>query len=170
MTLPSTTGTEDWKDWISTNFLTASLLAQLVKCLDTDELVTATADIIWEARKYYQTLYSVDDILEDDIEALLTNVPSNAVLNSSQQEMLDADPTESEIMSVVDDTPSGKSPGLDSIPFEVYHYIFTTFYSARTLFSRVLKDTFTTRSYPTSWEQPRMVLLFKKGDPTLLSN
>ncbi|KAI9366352.1 hypothetical protein BD770DRAFT_2973 [Pilaira anomala] len=84
------------------------------------------------------------------VEALLTNVPSNAVFSPSQQEMLDADPTESEIMSVVDDTPNGKSPGLDGIPFEVYHYIL--FCTARTLFSRVLKDAFTIGSYPTLLE------------------
>lgn len=142
---------------------------QAVKCAATGELVTNTTDILSEARIFYSDLYSPDDIDSTAIESLLQNIPNTAILNNIQSDAIDAIPTEKEYLEVVNHSPLGKSPGLDGLPFELYRYLFKEFKSVRDLFLEVLKDAFN-GIFPVTLKQTRTVLLFKKGDPTLLSN
>jgi hypothetical protein len=58
---------------------------------------------------------------------------------------------------------------MDGIPFEVYHYLAGRSRPFLDLLVAVLGDAFS-GVFPSSWQQTRMVLLFKKGDPELLSN
>ncbi|KAI9358536.1 hypothetical protein BD770DRAFT_310807, partial [Pilaira anomala] len=48
---------------------------QAIRCRDTDDLATATIDIIREARNYYSTLYSSEPISEAATDFLLDNIP-----------------------------------------------------------------------------------------------
>jgi endonuclease/exonuclease/phosphatase family metal-dependent hydrolase len=142
---------------------------QAVVSHTTGDLVTSTADILQEAHHFYRDLYSPTSVDDSSIETLLSNVPTDALLSDAQVQSLDQVPTGSELIAVIKHAPNNKSPGLDGLPFEVYKYLFDRFPSVTALFTQILVDAFN-GSIPPSWLQTRMVLLFKKGDPTLLSN
>ena len=84
-------------------------------------------------------------------------------------ETLSSPPTMGELLSVVEHTPTAKSPGLDGIPFELYRHIFMQYPSVLSFFLEVVQKAFV-GDIPPSWQKTRMVLLFKKGDPHLLAN
>jgi hypothetical protein len=142
---------------------------QAIKSSTTGELVTSTADILKEARRFYQNLYTPERIDNFAVDSLLHNIPADVKVDEQQFKSLDADPSIEELLSVVNHAPPNRSPGLDGIPFEVYKYLFTKFPQVRSLFLQVLVDAYH-GTIPISWKQTRMVLLFKKGDPTSLSN
>lgn len=142
---------------------------QAVHCEDTGELVTETADILKEARIFYERLYTPDETDDVATSLLLDNIPAEVSITAHQRDTIDRTPTTTEIMDIIEHTPSGKSPGLDGIPFEVYKYLFKEFRQVGNLFTAIMKDAFE-GIFPDSWMQTRMVLLYKKGDPTLLSN
>ncbi|KAG2198156.1 hypothetical protein INT46_000593 [Mucor plumbeus] len=60
-------------------------------------------------------------------------------------------------------------PGLDGLPFELYQYLAGSCSDFLDLLVDVLSDAFN-GVFPPSWQQTRMVLLFKKDDPQLLVN
>jgi endonuclease/exonuclease/phosphatase family metal-dependent hydrolase len=115
---------------------------QAIKSSTTGATVTSTADILKEAHRFYSTLYTPEDIDTDAVESLLQNIPESIKLDERQFALMDADPSDAELLSVVNHTPSNKSPGLDGIPFEVYKYLFTKFPRIRSLFLQVLIDAF----------------------------
>lgn len=135
----------------------------------TGDLATSTSDILKEAHFFYSTLYSPSSVDNSAIENLLRHIPPDALLSATQVQSLDQVPTNFELSSVLQHTPNHKSPGLDGLPFEVYKYLFDRFPVAKDLFLQILDDAFH-GTIPPSWLQTRMVLLYKKGDPTLLSN
>jgi hypothetical protein len=147
---------------------TSAMTIQSLKCSTTGEVLVDAADILKEARGFYQKLYTPDDVDAEAIDSLLAAIPPEVVLSSSDAEMLTALPDANLVLSVLAHAPKSRSPGLDGLPFEVYYYL-TKFRPFLDLFVAILGDAFL-GVFPQSWQQTRMVLLYKKGDPQLLSN
>lgn len=74
-----------------------------------------------------------------------------------------------DLLDLVAHTPSGRSPGLDGLPFELYKHLAPRSNPFCSLLLQVIRDAFEGK-FPTSWSDTRMVLLYKKGDPELLGN
>lgn len=142
---------------------------QTLKCSRTGAVLTDTADIMQEARGFYQRLYTPDAIDLNAVDSLLGNIPPEAKLKDPDAKRLLETPSPDTILMLLNHTPKAKSPGLDGIPFEVYKYFALNSPAFLTLLTAVLSDALTGK-YPDSWKQTRMVLLFKKRDPELLSN
>jgi hypothetical protein len=66
-------------------------------------------------------------------------------------------------------SPWNKSPGPDGIPFELYQHVMAESEETESLFLQVLREAWT-GSFPCSWQQTGVVLLFKKDDPQSLKN
>jgi hypothetical protein len=142
---------------------------QSLKCSTTGSILVNAADIMKEARGFYKDLYTPDDIDAEAIDTLLASIPPEVVLSSAMSDALVKPPDAADILSLLKHAPKGKSPGLDGLPFEVYQYLVSRSVAFADLLLTILKDAFA-GIFPLSWQQTRMVLLFKKGDPLLLQN
>ena len=140
-----------------------------LRCSSTDAILQDIPGIMNEARLFYTNLYTPDAIDSSSVESLLSNVPGDACLSVLHQESLASSILIDDLMSLVGHSPVGKSPGLDGIPFEVYKYVVPRFPCVKTLLLSVLNIALT-GTFPVSWTQTRMVLLYKKGDPLFLKN
>ncbi|KAG2192841.1 hypothetical protein INT47_012370 [Mucor saturninus] len=120
---------------------------QSLKCSATGSVEVNSDDIIREARGFYQELYTPDLIGDAAVDSLLASIPDDVVLSPEDSD----------------------SPGLDGLPFEVYKYLFKFSADFRTMLLGILNDALI-GVFPTSWQQTRMVLLFKKGNPMLRKN
>ncbi|KAG1505919.1 hypothetical protein G6F52_012034 [Rhizopus delemar] len=142
---------------------------QSLRCSSTGSTLTTVGDIITEARNFYQKLYTPDAIDVDEVNRLLDAIPNETKISKQQAAALMSAPTEIDLIALLSHSPAGKSPGIDGIPFEVYKHLASTSKPFLDLFHRIVLDAFQ-GIFPPSWQQTRMVLLFKKGDPQLLSN
>ena len=66
-------------------------------------------------------------------------------------------------------TPKRRSPGKDGLPFELYPTLLAH-PEIRALFTGVVNDALAYGIFPTTWRETIMILLFKKGDASELSN
>ncbi|KAG2191927.1 hypothetical protein INT47_007552 [Mucor saturninus] len=136
------------------------------KCSATGSVLVNSDDIIREARGFYQELYTPDLIDDAAVDSLLARIPDDVVLSVEDSDSL-TDPILMDTrQDLVGHTPLGKSPGLDGLSFKVYKYLFKTSADFRTMLLGILNDVLIGVFAP-SWQQTRMVLLFKKGDPML---
>jgi hypothetical protein len=103
------------------------------------------------------------------IDSLLSSIPAETVLSSDETSSLLELPTRGDLLMLLSHAPKSKSPGLDGLPFELYSYLFQSSLPFGDLLVSVLQDAFG-GAFPSSWQQTRMVLLYKKGDPQLLAN
>ncbi|KAG2191895.1 hypothetical protein INT47_005342, partial [Mucor saturninus] len=142
---------------------------QSLKCSATGSVLVNSDDIIREARGFYQELYTPDLIDDAAVDSLLASIPDDVVLSPEDSDSLTDPILMDTLQDLVGHTPLGKSPGLDGLPFEVYKYLFKSSADFRTMLLGILNDALI-GEFPTSWQQTRMVLLFKKGDPMLLKN
>ncbi|CDS11845.1 hypothetical protein LRAMOSA11489 [Lichtheimia ramosa] len=141
---------------------------QSLKCSSGD-VIHDPQDIIREARQYYQQLYTPDPIHLADVQELLSTVPPTAKLSNSYATDMTNKISRLDLLDLLNRTPLGKSPGLDGIPFEVYRHLAPR----SSAFSSLLHDVINQAlegTFPHSWSDTRMVLLYKKGDPELLAN
>ena len=99
----------------------------------------------------------------------MATIPSNVGLTVTEQNQIVDPPTIDELQSLLQHAPSGKSPGLDGLPFELYQYLASQHTLFLHLLLAILRDAFSDY-LPASWQYTRMVLLHKKGDPTTLNN
>lgn len=92
-----------------------------------DVLVTNPQEILQEECEYFKTLYSNDAILESLNGVTEQNFPLNnvSVLSTSQQLSCEGEITEQELLEAINSFSSGKSPGIDGIPIEMYKIFFT---------------------------------------------
>lgn len=81
---------------------------------------TLRHSVIHEAQVFYRQLYSPDTIDDAAVNSLLNNLPPDTFLTTNQANSLTEKPNLATIDSLISHTPTGKSPGLDGIPFEVY--------------------------------------------------
>ena len=142
---------------------------QSIKSVTTGKLATTTGEILKEARSFYQKLYTPEEIDQTAVKALLTYIPSDCRLTTDEAATLEHYVTENELDSLIRHSPTGKSPGLDGIPFEMYQFLLEHFPKVKALLLNVMQQALDGK-YPQSWQQTRIVLLFKKGDPQLLKN
>lgn len=97
--------------------------------------------------EHYRSFYETN-ILQDNIR-----------LFGAGQESLDAEFTESEILSVLKKIKNKKSPGPDAIGNEIYKYIDNVDY-LQSLFNMILE----TECIPKDWSSSKITSIFKKGD------
>ncbi|KAJ8656559.1 hypothetical protein O0I10_007636 [Lichtheimia ornata] len=142
---------------------------QSLKSMDNGTTLTDSRAIIQETRRFYQRLYTPEDIDPTAIDQLLNNIPTDVKLSSSDTEDILSSLSKLDLIDLLDHTPLGKSPGLDGIPFEVYRHLAHRSPPFCSLLLTVIRQAFD-GNFPTSWLETRMVLLFKKGDPELLAN
>ena len=142
---------------------------QSLKCSATGSVLVNSDDIIREARGFYQELYTPDLIDDAAVDSLLASIPDDVVLSLEDSDSLTDPILMDTLQDLVGHTPLGKSPGLDGLPFEVYKYLFKSSADFRTMLLGILNDGLI-GVFPSSWQQTRMVLLFKKGAPMLLKN
>ncbi|CAO3611948.1 unnamed protein product [Mucor hiemalis] len=144
---------------------------QSLRCSSTGEVLVEAADILREARGFYQKLYTPEDIEVEAIDSLLDSVPSGVKVSSDAAGLLVLSPDRDTVLSLLAYAPKDRSPGLDGIPFEVYKYLASR--PKSDVFIQLLTDVLHDALlgvFPDSWQQTRMVLLFKKGDPLSLGN
>ncbi|OBZ81605.1 Transposon TX1 uncharacterized protein [Choanephora cucurbitarum] len=114
---------------------------------NTGASITTTSGMLREARSFYTALYTPDPIDQSAVNELPDSIPQSVVLSDEDQHMLLDLFVDDDLLASFKHSPTGKSPGLDSILCDALQF-----------------------SYTSSWNFTRMVLLFKKGDPTLLQN
>ena len=142
---------------------------QSLKCPQSNSVLSSQQDIIHAARSFYQQLYTPEEINLTVMDRLLANVPSTVKLSASDASLLTETLHMVDLLDLVAHTPSGKSPGLDGLPFELYKHLTARSTAFCTLLLQVIRDAFV-GNFPKSWSATRMVLLYKKGDPELLGN
>jgi hypothetical protein len=88
------------------------------------------ADIMNEARAFYQELYTPDNTVAEAIDPLLDSIPSVVTLSLAEADALinrpDAvinPPDSADIPLLPHHAPKGESPGLGGLPFEIYQYL-----------------------------------------------
>lgn len=142
---------------------------QSLKCPQSNSVLHRHHDIIQAARGFYQQLYTPDDMDSTALNQLLANVPAEVKLSDTDADDLIARLHIPDLIDLVSRTPTGKSPGLDGLPFELYRHLITRSKAFASLLLQVMRDAFD-GNFPPSWLKTRMVLLYKKGDPELLGN
>ncbi|KAG2191396.1 hypothetical protein INT47_004330, partial [Mucor saturninus] len=142
---------------------------QSLKCYATGSVLVNSDDIIREERGFCQELYTPDLIDDAAVDSLLASIPDDVELSPEDSDSLTDSILIDTLQNLVGHTPVGNSPGLDGLPFEAYKYLFKSLADFRTMLIGILNDALI-GVFPPSWQQTRMVLLFKKGDPMLLKN
>ena len=90
---------------------------------DQGDMVTNFKDILFEQKKYYENLYTEQEVnLEDDIlnnKFFITNnnIPT---LTENQKELCEGNITKDECMESIKSMENFKSPGIDGLPIEFY--------------------------------------------------
>lgn len=103
------------------------------------------------------------------IDTLLKNVPPDVCLSSLDADRLMETPRRDVVFSLLSHSPKYKSPGLDGLSFGLYQYLAVFLVKSFDLLVAVLGNAFSS-VVPPSWDQTRIMMLYKKGDPQLLIN
>jgi hypothetical protein len=72
------------------------------------------------AQSFYSSLFTSEPLNEEAIQTMISAIPTSAMLSKDDSAMLTAPFTTADLQDVVAHAPSGKSPGLDGLPFEIY--------------------------------------------------
>lgn len=130
---------------------------------------TDIGNIIKETRSYYKDLYNTEDVDIAAINVLTSNISDHNKLSSQDQNLLTADILQEDIINIIKHSPIHKSPGLDGLGFEFYKLILSMHPKLLELLTLIMNDALNGLQ-PTTWRETKMVLLYKKGDRTLLQN
>ena len=94
-----------------------------IHCLTTDQgIVRGKQEVQAEIHRYYSELYKAGpqvDLKSPECREFLDSVQHKKI-QGTDYEMLDAPITKREIKAALDKAPKGKTPGIDSIQYEVY--------------------------------------------------
>lgn len=142
---------------------------QSLRNLQTGAVFHESQDIITEAQAFYRQLYTPESIDLEDMEHLLSSIPSEIKLSMDAASDLLEKPSRLDLLDLIARTPLGKSPGLDGLPFEVYRHLAPRSLAFCSLLLQIIHQAID-GAFPRSWFDTRMVLLYKKGDPELLTN
>lgn len=135
----------------------------------TNTLTTSAEERLEVATGFYSHLYSCDPSDRDATNQLLDAIPPNAILSEQDNARLQGNVTSDEVEYVVGRTPLCKAPGKDGLPFELYRHILLIPWIME-LFTAILNEALTYATFPASWQETVMILLFKKGDASKLAN
>lgn len=142
---------------------------QSLKCSRTGRILRDPKALIETTRSFYEQLYTPEDIDTHAVDTLLNNIPTTVKVTTAAAADLIEPLTKMDLLDLLARTPTGKSPGLDGIPFEVYRHLAPRSSHFCSILLKVLQQAFD-GVFPCSWSETRMVLLFKKGDPEMLTN
>jgi hypothetical protein len=119
--------------------------------------------------RFYAQLYENKLSGPEAAHRLLSAVPHHSLLSDDQQALLSNHFSETEISHVINQRlGTGKAPGPDGLPSEFYHQFAAETSPILTfLFNYALEHPY---SWPHSFSESQICLLYKKGDPTSLSN
>jgi hypothetical protein len=126
-------------------------------------------DMIQTATDFYSWLYTPDPSDQQATDQLLCHLTSITPLQQQDNEGLLAPLDEDTLDRMLKHTPKFRSPGKDGLPFELYP-ILLAHSDIRALFLSVVNDALAHGLFPTTWLETIMILLFKKGDASLLAN
>ncbi|CDH61168.1 hypothetical protein RO3G_01611 [Lichtheimia corymbifera JMRC:FSU:9682] len=142
---------------------------QSLKCSSTGTTLRDPKELIATTRCFYENLYTPDDIDTQAVDSILANIPASVKIPTADAEDMIAPVHKVDLLDLLARTPTDRSPGLDGIPFEVYRHLAPRSSQFCALLLKVVQQAFN-GIFPTSWSETRMVLLYKKGDPELLTN
>ncbi|OAQ22912.1 hypothetical protein K457DRAFT_102211 [Linnemannia elongata AG-77] len=71
--------------------------------------------------------------------------------------------------AIIARTPLSRAPGQDGLPYELYRHFLKTPW-IRHLLVNILNDALLESTFPPSWQHTVMILLYKKGEASHLSN
>jgi hypothetical protein len=135
---------------------------------DTNQIHHTPVAMIQEASRFYTVLYTPTPSDGSETQQLLAQVPSQS-LSPNQKEQLTALMDHDYLASIVAHSPNRRSPGLDGLSFELYKFVVANHEPTADLLLEVMNDALS-GTFPASWKETKMVLLFKKGDRDLLAN
>lgn len=125
--------------------------------------------MIKTAMDFYSQLYTPDPSDQQATDQPLCHLISITPLQQQDNEGLLAPLDEDTLDGMLKHTPKFRSPGKDGLPFELYP-ILLAHSDICTLFLSVVNDVLAHGLFPTTWLEMIMILLFKKGDASLLTN
>lgn len=120
------------------------------------------------AQRFYQRLYSTDDVDDKSIGAYLNEVTPTSTLTEEDSDLLTAPITLQELQNHASRLSSQSSPGSDGLGYPYLALLFSIQKLGQlvlTVYSDALDSIF-----PESWQDIRVRLLPKKGDLSLLKN
>lgn len=136
---------------------------------DTNLLATLPTEMIATATKFYSTLYTPTPSCPTATTLLIQNLTHTIPLQEQHNTDLITKLSTTNLENLLKHTPKRRSPGKDGLPFEIYPLILSN-NTICDLFINVINDSLTLGTIPPSWLEMIMILLFKKGDPSELTN
>lgn len=121
------------------------------------------------AKQFYSKLYTPDPIDQGAIDTFLDAIPTTARVSPDRNKNIMAEFSSQEIEETTRHLASGKAPGKDGIPYEMYRILFTIPWITE-LFIKLANSALQRGNIPRSWKETVMILLFKKGESDRLGN
>ncbi len=116
------------------------------------------------AVEFYSGLFNAEQCDDESVADICQDLPK---LQPKQRETLDSDISLQELTDAVKQLSSGRSPGIDGITTDFYHYFWNVLGQD---FYEVVKECFENGFLPSSCRRAVLSLLPKKGDLGLLKN
>ncbi|OAQ24671.1 hypothetical protein K457DRAFT_49260, partial [Linnemannia elongata AG-77] len=135
----------------------------------TNNLTTTAEERLQVASDFYSQLYTPDQSDEHATQQLIDSLPPAAILTDIDKVGLTLRISDLELENAIDMSPHSKAPGRDGLPFELYRHIISISW-IRKLLLAVLNEALLDSTFPRSWQETVMILLYKKGDASRLSN
>ncbi|KAG1136660.1 hypothetical protein G6F37_012244 [Rhizopus arrhizus] len=146
---------------------------QSINCLQdttSGSTVSACTQLMKVNQAFYQEPYSVDPVDEHDIDCYLQDIADLPQLNEDDHRYLTSPIT---IEDIIEQSKKviGKqsSPGSDGLGYVFMHLIYQ-FSPLKDLITKIYNAALAAGSFPSSWQDLRVRLLPKKGDPSTLKN
>ncbi|OAQ35437.1 hypothetical protein K457DRAFT_1763526, partial [Linnemannia elongata AG-77] len=117
----------------------------------------------------YTELYTPDPSDRNATLQLLDSLLATSLLSPLDKEKMTVRITETELEAIIAKTPLSRAPGQDGLSFELYRHILKTPW-IRHLLVDILNDALLESTFPQSWQHTVMILLYKKGEASHLSN
>ena len=130
-----------------------------------DRLVSDTADILTETKRFYENLYAAKETDPNAQEEMFAHI--DKTLTPEQNEALAAKISKQEILEAITSMANGKSPGSDGLPPEFYK---TFLHLLVDDLLEVYGDIFSNEKMSPTERLGLIALLYKKGDRTDFQN
>lgn len=129
--------------------------------------LTTDRDIIEEASKFYENLYSSQKPTSSSIDDYLKDITLKNSLSDSEKQECEGTITLDECDNVLKNMKLNKSPGLDGLPFEFYK---TFWDNIKHTLIESYNESFLEGELSHSQKQSVLSLIFKKGDKENIRN
>ena len=132
-----------------------------------NKFVCKNNEILEEATKYYQRLYSNKNISNIKINNYFNQFANIRSLNKDDRKLCEEDISKSELREVIKNLKRNKAPGLDGLTNEFYQAFWDLL---EPHFIKMLQESFRIGILPGTVRKAIMTIIFKQGDKTILSN